>query len=392
MKILIPTTEFPPDPGGVASLAYEQAVGLARLGHTVRVETLARGTDTWQPCASPVEGTEFVYREIGSGPVWRLGPLAANLLKALRSFRPDFIHSPTYRGYGLPLLVAASLKRVPYSVYLHGTELNTEQRSRMRRTIMGAVLNGATQIFTNSENTLRLLHGLYPKIGGKAAALQPGVHAQAFRTGETERRARGLRSEWLAEADPRSVVLLSVCRMHRSKGIQLVLQALERLLKRRPDLPLLYVVAGGGGELDAFRALASELGLDRSVRFLGPLPYGETAHVYRAADLYVQPSIPVGNFLESFGISFLEAQAAGLPCIGSNWGGVPEAVAAGETALLIPPGDLDALTGAIETLASDAGLRNSMSEKALRRAEAMDWSVHARKLSAIIQQKVQVPQ
>ena len=402
MRILIPTTEFPPVPGGVATLAYEQAVGLAAVGAVARP-------------VSPLPAATFEWRAAGGGAVARLGPLRALARGAVASFRPDFVHCPTYRGFGLPVALAAGRARVPFSMYLHGTEVVTETASMLRRLVMGYVLKRAAFVATNSENTRAMVLRAFPRLGDRVVAVPPGVHPEKFSDPATADRGAELRGRWLAAmaeeaaasdsaaagasagsaARPlprgvRPVLALALCRMVKAKGIETVLRALAELLDRRPDVPVAFVAVGAGADLDAFKALAANLGLTGRVLFPGPVPHSAAAVPLKAADLYVQPSQPDGPFLESFGISFVEAQAAGLPCVGSRWGGVPEAVAEGETALLVPPGDVTALAAAIEMLATDKAMRAAFAEAAVARAARMSWKTHAESILGLIRTATKV--
>jgi glycosyltransferase involved in cell wall biosynthesis len=94
---------------------------------------------------------------------------------------------------------------------------------------------------------------------------------------------------------------------------------------------------------------------------------------YRAADLYVWPAIK-----EAWGMSFLEAQGAGLPVVAGRGGGVPGVVADGETGLLTPEGDADAFAGAVRVMLENPARRIAMGEAAMRRiAEHHDLPIAA---------------
>ena len=99
------------------------------------------------------------------------------------------------------------------------------------------------------------------------------------------------------------------------------------------------------------------------MRFAGPAP--ETAHLYRAADLFVQPS-----HFEAFGLSAIEAMASGVPVLASNVGGLRDFLVDNDNALLFeprtPPSIADALTRAL----SDASLRARLAGKALETVTA----------------------
>ncbi|ADM10314.1 hypothetical protein PB2503_11334 [Parvularcula bermudensis HTCC2503] len=103
------------------------------------------------------------------------------------------------------------------------------------------------------------------------------------------------------------------------KGHGRVLRALPGLLDADPST--LYLIAGVGPDRARLETLVSEMGLTPHVRFLGKVPFGDLADLYRAADLFVMPSTG-----EGFGIVFLEAMAAGTPALGLAVGGAPDAL------------------------------------------------------------------
>jgi glycosyltransferase involved in cell wall biosynthesis len=389
MRILIPASEFPPFPGGVSAVAFEQAEGLARLGHVVRVETL-----DFSRFGPPVgaQGCEVIRRPIRARAIVRLLPLFAALRRSAAEFRPDILHCPQYRGFGLPTAVVARLRHVPYTLFVHGTDVRTEISHLARRTIVRNVLAHASRIATNSHNTARMLRDLFPDISTPVEPIHPGVHVERFRGAAAEEAGRALRRRWLIEFaqrgaitdDAEPIIGLAMCRMSKQKGLDVLIEAL-RLLTHQGHAPhLLLVLAGTGPDSDEFRALASSSGVANRILFTGPVAYAETPAYYLASDLYVQPSRPVGDFLESFGISFLEAQASGLPCIGSNWGGVPEAVRDGQTAMLVPPGNPAAVAAALRQLASNAPMRRAMGDAGRQHAANMTWAAHCQKISSML--------
>ncbi|NCC52832.1 MAG: glycosyltransferase, partial [Spartobacteria bacterium] len=83
--------------------------------------------------------------------------------------------------------------------------------------------------------------------------------------------------------------------------------------------------------------------------------------------------------VEGFGIVFSEAALAGAPGVATTVGGIPEAVADGETGLLVAPGDFAALGAAVGRLLDDEGLRNQLAANGARRARALfSWQVTTR--------------
>lgn len=381
MRILIITTEFPPMTGGIATLGYEQARGLAAQGNQVEVVTA-------QTRQIDVQDEPFALHNISTcaRAIVRLLPFTFGLCKAIRRFRPDFLWCPTYRGFGMPVALLSCVLGIPYGIYLHGTEVNTESKRSARRFIMKSILNGAHILIYNSRNTHRLVGACFPDAAHKGAVVTPGVDFARITDTSIVDQSRQTRVEWDRlfglSSEGVAVYCLSLCRMVRTKGIDVVLSAIASL---EDDYEFVYyVVAGGGPDLEYFKALAKELKINHRILFLGAVEYHQASQILNAADIYVQPSQPIGDFLESFGISFLEAQAAGLPCIGSDWGGVPEAVIVGKTAVLVSTGEVDPVARAIVQLAGDAPRRNSMGEAGRAWAAENSWAAHSAKLDAAI--------
>jgi glycosyltransferase involved in cell wall biosynthesis len=143
---------------------------------------------------------------------------------------------------------------------------------------------------------------------------------------------------------PDEFVVGTVGRLHPQKGHDILLRAFASLVRDRPRTRL--AIVGEGPSRAALRGLAASLGVASSVTFV---PWQrEIGSVYRQMDLFTFPSR-----YEGFGIALLEAMWFGLPAVASRTGGIPEFAVDGETALLVPPGDVAALTGALNGLVGD---------------------------------------
>ncbi|MFN3972127.1 MAG: glycosyltransferase family 4 protein [Gemmobacter sp.] len=119
-------------------------------------------------------------------------------------------------------------------------------------------------------------------------------------------------------------------------------------------------VAGDGEMRGGVEALFARFG--HRVRFLGLLAPTEVAGLLARASVYLWPGCG-----EAYGLAYLEAQAASLPVVACEIAGVPEVVAAGETGLLVPPGDAGAYAGAVARLLGDHALRARMGQAARAR-------------------------
>lgn len=167
-----------------------------------------------------------------------------------------------------------------------------------------------------------------------------------------------------AAADPTFVLdgkwpVLFVARLaktERYKGLEHVIEAAAALRQRNPDIKL--HVVGSGDDLPYYEELAHRRGLDHDgLRFHGQISDASLESAYRTARAFVMPSAK-----EGFGIVFLEAMREGVPCIGGAHGGTPEVFRDGEEGLLVPFGDVAALTRHLERLASDAALQERLSK------------------------------
>src|SRR5207247_1768501 len=161
----------------------------------------------------------------------------------------------------------------------------------------------------------------------KMIVIGHGVDATARpATREEARRSLGLPQQ--------GPLIGAVGRLSPEKGQNVLLQALPSVLAAFPQAAC--VLAGEGPARAALEAEARRLGIGDRVVFLGLRR--DVPMVLAALDLFVQPSI-----YEGFGLSLLEAMAAGLPVVASRVGGIPELIEDGRTGLLVPPQDSMAL-------------------------------------------------
>jgi glycosyltransferase involved in cell wall biosynthesis len=142
-------------------------------------------------------------------------------------------------------------------------------------------------------------------------------------------------------------VLYVAARLDPVKDLGTLLRAFA-LARRGRNVVL--AIAGDGPERSALTALARDLEIDADVHFLGFRD--DAARLYTGADVFVLSSLT-----EGLSLSTLEAMAAGLPVVATRVGGNPELILDGETGLLVPPRDPEALAGAIGRVLDDAPLR-----------------------------------
>ncbi|CAM5415382.1 glycosyltransferase family 4 protein [Eoetvoesiella caeni] len=180
---------------------------------------------------------------------------------------------------------------------------------------------------------------VYPSID-----LRQGVDPQALR--------QELR---LAQND---IVIGCVAVMRAEKGHRALVDAVEPLIRQRPNLHLV-LVGGGSPVFEQVQEQVQAKGLNKRVHLLGARK--DVPELLAGFDIFA-----LATEMEAAGMVFAEAASAGLPIVGTKVGGVPEMVQDGVTGLLVPLHDQPALTAALERLISDPALRIQMGEAGRR--------------------------
>lgn len=156
--------------------------------------------------------------------------------------------------------------------------------------------------------------------------------------------------------------LLFTGRLARVKGVPVVLAALARLRARYPDIEL--SLAGDGPDRATLEAEARRLGVADRVRFLGYQSSDQVRSLLQDTDVFVLPS-----FAEGVPVVLMEAMASGVPVVATRVAGVAELVEDGVSGFVVPPGDVDALARAVETLFADPALRERFGAAGRRMVE-----------------------
>ncbi len=283
---------------------------------------------------------------------------------------PSIVHAGRPLPEGLAAWLASKLGGPRYVAWAHGEDIATALTSRELGYLVRRIYRRAAAALANSRSTARLIEAL----GVPSERIQiahPGVDPDRFRP---EIDGFALRKRLAPDAE---TLLLQVGRLQRRKGHDLAIEAVARL---RDELPgLRFLIVGDGDQRERLESLATERGVADRVIFAGSLDDAELPACYAASDVFIHPNRDDGGDIEGFGIVFLEAAATERPSIGGNTGGVPEAVADGETGLLVSGEDADELAAAIRRLAGDAELRARLGKAGRERVLAgFTWEHTAR--------------
>jgi glycosyltransferase involved in cell wall biosynthesis len=168
----------------------------------------------------------------------------------------------------------------------------------------------------------------------------------------------------IARADVPTVVHLG--RVRKYKAIDVVLKSFVHVRERVPSARL--VVVGDGPELSALRRLAARLRLGDSVRFTGRARGDEVVELLNRAHVCVNASPK-----EGWGLTVVEANACGVPVVGSDRPGLRDSIKDRTTGFLVPYGDVDAFADKTVALLTDRALWSRMSEAALAWASTLTW-------------------
>ena len=164
-------------------------------------------------------------------------------------------------------------------------------------------------------------------------------------------------------------ILLTLSRLVSRKGHEVVINAISLIVKKIPQIK--YVIAGSGEKRyeKNLKVLVSNLKLEKNVLFLGYIDEEKKNDLYNACDIYIMNSHKTNykGDSEGFGITFLESNACGKPIIGTNSGGIPDAIDHRENGLLIEANQPSKTADAILELFNDKELYNQLSKNGLER-------------------------
>jgi glycosyltransferase involved in cell wall biosynthesis len=186
--------------------------------------------------------------------------------------------------------------------------------------------------------------------------IRSGIDARRLRSAT---RRRQTRTELGIPDD--AVVALSVGTLTPEKDHANLLEAVSRLNGK--DNGIVFLIAGQGPLADELAQMAARLKLSDRVRLLGRRL--DVPALLEASDIFVAPSA-----WEGLPVALLEAMAAGVPCVATDVGGVPELLQHGVTGVLVPPRDPEALARGIEALSSDASARERIGRAAMEEHSA----------------------
>lgn len=165
----------------------------------------------------------------------------------------------------------------------------------------------------------------------------------------------------------------------------MLIRAMPVIRRRVPGAALLLV--SGGPYRKTLERLAREHDVESDVVFTGSVPWAELPEHYAAGDVYAMPcrTRAAGLDVEGLGIVYLEASATGLPVIGGDSGGAPDAVREGETGHVVGGKDVAAIAGRVADLLADPARAREMGKAGRAWVESeWRWETQAARLTALL--------
>jgi glycosyltransferase involved in cell wall biosynthesis len=375
MRICLVNSFFPPWRGGAETYVHELSKALATRGHDV---TVLCTSDPLKPGTYDVKGVRVkrlrqLARLYGT-------PIQAGLLRELRDCDVDIFHANFPSPYlAFTVALASFFRKIPAVITWHndlppvtsGARVLIETHNRL---ILPEYIRRYRRVIATSE-TYRKKSPILSSLGLRVQVIKNGVDCQRFRPGVNP---SSLEARFGLSG--RFVVLFvgALTKWHGYKGLDVLLEAMRRALKSMSSIILLVV--GEGDLRQQYESLAHKLGLGNVVIFAGNVPDEELAKYYAASDLVVVPSIDMS---EGFGLTLLEANASGRPCVASDTGGIPEVIRDGFNGFLVPPKDPVSLADRILNLAENDRARQEMGENGRRVALSHDWRIVAEKTESV---------
>lgn len=320
--------------------------GLRRRGWSVAVRELDPGFPFPSPAAT--NHAAVVLASIATNTVTIIDGLALSVL-------PDLIEREASR------LRIVALVHLPVAA---AAGLAPDTASRLE-TAERRALGAAALVIVTGAATLGMLTR-YPRAIDKTIVVEPGTD-RALRAGDAPPPVGS------------PVRILCVGTLNYGKGHEILLRALASVAHHAWHLTCAGSLSRHPDAADRVRALVQALELEERVSLAGELDAAALAEAYRGADLFA-----LATRQETYGMAVAEALAHGLPIVSTATGAIPDLVGR-DAGIVVPPGDTDALAGALSRVIGDAGLRAALAAGARRAADRLPtWDQAAARFASTL--------
>ena len=349
--ILIMTSEFPPQPGGIGNHAYNLAKYLDAYGHLITVITDQRSFDGNEEKEFDASLNFSVIR------IKRMRLRFLMYLQRIQLLLKQFRSSSYIIATGKFALWSVAFCTLffnkPTIAVIHGSEVN------FKNTLLRWSINWSLKRMGRLVAVSEFTKGLISKFEEKTTVISNGIMFSNWNTFKSA-----------SESVKGNPVLTTVGRVSERKGQLNVIKHLPELARLYPDIH--YHCIGIPTQANAFMNIARSLHVDKMVTFHGSLKDDELKQILGQTNVFLMlSSESKSGDVEGFGIAILEANAMGVPAIGAVACGIEDAIKNGETGRLIHPDNSLELKEALVDILDHKG---SYSESAQQWAQQHDWS------------------
>ncbi|MGB9844829.1 glycosyltransferase family 4 protein [Methanothermobacter tenebrarum] len=355
MKILMISPYFYPEGGGAEFYMYQIAKKLSKE-HEITI--LCTTKDLSNP---PNIDSDFNIGVLGHHFKISTTPISLTALRDMVSFIKKNDFDLCNINYYLPYFpdmaaLACKICKLPSVLTWHndiyGTGLLRIMSTLYNYTLNKITLNIVDKIVTPSPYCYRE-SPILTRFKEKVVWVPPGVDLEKYK------KTPNIPIHEKYGIPPDYKIILFVGVMDKStthKGVKTLIEAFKRLNFDKTCL----IMVGKGNMIPQYRKYCQKLNIANKVIFTGFIKEEILINLYRNSELLVLPSTTIQ---EGFGMVLIEANACGKPVIGSKIGGIKYVIRDGETGLLVPPGDPNALANAMERLLEDERLAKKMGSK-----------------------------
>ena len=326
--------------------AHIRDLALGLEAENVRVRVACPATSPLAQKVREIDGRVFpVARRGGYDPA-----SVATLRRALLRREIDIVHAHNGRTALMGVLAVRSARRgrcILTQHFLRPAHVGQSgPKARLSDALHGFVARNLAHTIAISQAVKAAMLERDEVVADKVSVVLNGLKAPVPDAATTRENKRAL---W--QNDENGPLIVCVARLQREKDLDILIAAMEMVRAKCPNARC--IIAGEGDERANLSAQIAALGMQDAIELAGFVE--SVADLMSVADVFALPSAA-----EPFGLVLLEAMALGAPIVAVDAGGPPEIVVDGETGLLAPPRDADAMARAIIALVNDKSRAQKM--------------------------------
>ncbi|MCR1935237.1 glycosyltransferase [Clostridium tepidum] len=384
MNILILSHMYPSTFNNIAGIfVHKQVKELVSLGCNVKVISpipwagfpLNRISKKWNkysrvPLKDKIDGIEVYYpRYIEFPKGYSFHKSGQRMYKGVKElayelhkkFKFDIIHSNVALPDGYCGMLLSKNFNIPHVITIHGQDFqNTISKSEVLRNRVFEVLNSGDQIITVSNKLKNIVkdYSIYKKI----QVINNGVDINEI-----------IENEHVPSMEFPNIDILSVSNLIKTKGIDINIKAMSKLVKKYPNLN--YYIIGDGVERLNLNKLVEKYNLQENVFFLGKVEHEKVMKYMKHCKIFSLPS-----WKEGFGVVYVEAMVQGIPVIGIKGEGIEDVIQHGKNGFLVEANNVENLVDIIDNLLTNKDISDDIGKNAKKTIiEGFTWKHNAQK-------------